>query len=89
MSLNFVKHENLRHRSLNNQCSFPIASNIDYICMKGGGGVQIYNFGKFNNEIWVEGWFWVRVLNVAQVRPRSKNGDKNQNLHLKSKEVEL
>ena len=29
------------------------------------------------------GWFWVRVPNVAHVRPWSKNGAKNQNLHLR------
>ena len=29
------------------------------------------------------GGFWVRVHNVACVRPQSKNGAKNQNLHLR------
>ena len=54
--------------------------------LKRGGGVQAYNFGKYDFETWVEeeghvatllGWFWVRV------RPRSKNGAKNQNLHIR------
>ena len=31
------------------------SSNIDYICIKKeGGGVQAYNFGKIDFEIWVE-----------------------------------
>ena len=56
------------------------------------GGVQAYNFGKFDFETWVEeeghvlnflGWFWVRVYNFAHVRPRSKNGAKDQNLHIR------
>ena len=28
------------------------------------------------------GLFWDRVHNIAHVRPRSKNGTENQNLHL-------
>ena len=68
------------------------SSNIDFICIKeGGGGVQAYNYGKFDFETWVEeghvptflGWFCVRVYNFAHVRPRSKNGAKNQNLHIR------
>ena len=58
----------------------------------GGGGGQAYNFGKFDFETWVEeeghvptflGWFWVRVYNFAHVRLWSKNGIKNQNLHIR------
>ena len=32
------------------------SSNIDYICIKrgGGGGVQAFNFVKIDFEIWVE-----------------------------------
>ena len=72
------------------------SSNIDFICIKegggwGGGGVQAYNFGKLDFERWVEeghvptflGWFWVRVYNFAHVRPRSKNKAKNRNLHIR------
>ena len=56
MSLNFVKHENLRHRS-----ELPVSiSNheISIIFVLGGGGgrggVLAYNFGKIDLEIWVE-----------------------------------
>ena len=69
------------------------SSNIDFICIKGGGGGdQAYNFGKFDFETWVEeeghvptflGWFWVRVYNFAHVRLWSNNGIKNQNLHIR------
>ena len=56
----------------------------------GGGGVQAYNFGKFDFEIWVEekGHFVRVVLGpCAQCCPcevsKQINGAKNQNLHLR------
>ena len=55
---------------------------------RGGGGVQAYNFGNFEFEIWVEeegqdflGWFCVHAHNFTHVRPRSKNGTKHKITH--------
>ena len=68
---------------------------IIFVLRGGGGGggvegIQAYNFGKFDFEIWVEekghliGLFRVCVHNVAHVKPRSKLiGAENQNLHLR------
>ena len=62
----------------------------------GGGGVQAYDFGKFVFEIWAEekghvrlllGLFWVRVHNLAYVRPRSKF--MGPNTKTTPKEIEL
>ena len=61
----------------------------------GGGGVQAYNFGNFDFDIWVEGegqdtsrrfygYFGVHVRNFTHARPRSKNGAKHQHLNKKS-----
>ena len=52
-------------------------------------GVQAYNFGNFHYEIWVEGegqdtsrlFRVVHAHNFTDVRPRSKNGAKHQNLN--------
>ena len=58
MSLNFVKHENLRHRS-----EKPVSNSNHEISIifllrggggGGGGGVQAYNFRKIDFEILVE-----------------------------------
>ena len=60
---------------------------ISIIFVLRGRGVQAYNFGdmgwKGRTRPDFLGWFWVRVHNFADVRPRSENGAKNQNLHLK------
>ena len=54
MSLNFVKHENLIHIS-----ELPVSiSNhqisIIFVLRGGGGGVQAYDFGKIDFELWVK-----------------------------------
>ena len=54
MSLNFVKHENLRHRSELQVFISNHDLSIIFVLRGGGGGVQVYTFGKINFEIWVE-----------------------------------
>ena len=49
MSLNFVKHENLRHRS-----ELPVSISNHEISIIFVIGVQAYNFAKIDFEIWVE-----------------------------------
>ena len=56
---------------------------IIFVCRGGGGGgggVGGGGGGGGEGSILRYGWFWVHVHNVDHVRPKSKNGAKNQNL---------